>query len=67
VVSSGISRPPPTPCSTRKPIRAPTFQAAPDSTDPARNTTSEKIQVARPPNRASAQPLSGMTMPKDSR
>ncbi len=43
------------------------FHAAPESTEPARNTTSANSQVARPPKRASIQPLSGMTMPNDSR
>ena len=43
------------------------FQAAPQAIEPARNRASENIQTARPPNRASAQPLSGMTMANESR
>jgi hypothetical protein len=67
VVSNGSIRPPPAPCSTRKPIRLATFQAAPDAIEPMRKTLRLKSQTVRPPNRLSAQPLSGMTIPNDRR
>ena len=37
VMPSGISMPPPRPCSTRKPISAPMLQAVAQSTDPVTN------------------------------
>src|ERR1700733_2469995 len=67
VVSSGTIRPPPMPCTTRNAIRLPMFHAAPEATEPARNGASENAQTSRPPNRARAQPLSGMTMANESR
>ena len=42
VVSSGSIRPPPAPWSTRKAIRLPTFQAAPDSDRAERGRRSER-------------------------
>jgi hypothetical protein len=62
VVSTGTSSPPPMPWTTRNAINEPMFQAAPAATDAARKTPSAVSQVARPPNRASAQPLSGITI-----
>ena len=67
VSSSGTIIPPPSPCTTRKAIRLGMFHAAPHATDPARNTTSEPVQVSRPPKRPRAQPLSGITMANASR
>jgi hypothetical protein len=67
VVISGVIIPPPMPWTTRNAIRLSMFQAAPQATDPARNRASENVHTARPPNRESAQPLSGMTMANDSR
>jgi len=37
-------------------------QATPQSTEPPRNAQSENVQVARAPNRSTAQPVSGMTI-----
>ena len=67
VVISGVINPPPMPWTTRNAIRLSMFHAAPQATDPARNRASENVHTARPPNRASAQPLSGMTMANESR
>ena len=67
VVRTGISMPPPTPWTTRNTTRLPMFQARPQATEPARNTASEASQVALAPNLLMAHPLSGMTMPKESR
>ena len=67
VVISGVIIPPPAPWTTRNAIRLPMFQAAPHAIDPTMNRASENIHTARPPNRASAQPLSGMTMANESR
>ena len=38
VMPSGISMPPPRPCRTRKPIRAPMLQAVAQSTEPLTNS-----------------------------
>ena len=67
VVRTGISMPPPMPWMTRNATRLPMFQARPQATEPARNRASEVSHVARAPNRPMAHPLSGMTMPNDSR
>ena len=61
-MTSGAIIPAPAPWATRNTIRLPMFHAAPQATEPARNRVSENIQTARPPNLASAQVLSGMTM-----
>ena len=62
VCPAGMSRPPPTPCSTRKAIRLPADQAAPHSAEPAMNRTSEVIQTVLAPKRCTAQPVTGIVM-----
>ena len=58
--------PAPSPCSTRKATSDPIDQAAPASTEPARNTSSAKIHARLAPNRSAAHPVSGMTVAKAS-
>jgi hypothetical protein len=67
VPNTGISSPPPMPCTTRKAISESIFHASPDAIEPARNSPRDDIQVTLPPNLASAHLLSGITMPKASR
>ncbi|MNI65609.1 hypothetical protein D3C73_1211240 [compost metagenome] len=59
----GIRIPAPMPCSSRKTIRLPGFQAKAHKIEPARNTVSEKRYTFLPPKRLVAQPDIGIAMP----
>ena len=53
-IPTGISRPPPTPCSTRKSVSAATEVESPQATDPAVNAISATMYTllgAEPPRR----------------
>ncbi len=67
VISSGKIMPAPAPCSTRKAIRLSAFQATEHSAEPATKMVSAAIQSRLPPNRAWAQPTTGITTPRASR
>ena len=58
---TGITRPPPSPCSTRNAISAPADQARPHSSDPSANAATAPMKTRRVPNRSTAQPATGMT------
>jgi hypothetical protein len=60
VCISGKISPAPKPCSTRKPIRAPSLHAAAHSAEASTNTSSAAIHTRRPPQRRSAQPVTGI-------
>jgi hypothetical protein len=61
VMPSGISMPPPRPCSTRKAVSISTLFAAAHSTDPAVNSSTASMYRRLVPNRSAAQPVSGIT------
>jgi hypothetical protein len=63
----GSSIPPPSPCSTRKPIRLWIDQAVAHSAEPATNRLIAVIHTGLAPNRSMAQPVSGMTRATASR
>ena len=67
VESSGKSRPPPRPCTTRNAIRLPADHATPHRTEPPRNSSSDSIHMGFAPKRSTDQPASGMTMASASR
>ena len=67
VDSSGSIRPPPMPCTTRKPIRLGAFQARLHRIDPIMKMVSAIIHSRFPPVRAWAQATIGMTTPSESR
>ena len=62
VMPTGMIMPPPIPCRTRKPIRLPSDQAAPESIEPARNRPTDAIHTRLPPKRSVAHPASGITL-----
>lgn len=62
----GSMRPPPTPWSTRKPIRASMFHATLDRIEPTMNRASAPIQTCLAPKRSLAHPATGTTMPSAS-
>jgi hypothetical protein len=67
VVTVGSISPAPAPWMTRNRIRLPMFQAAPDRTDPVRNSIRENSHIRRPPKRSDSQPVTGMAIPIASR
>jgi hypothetical protein len=62
VMPAGMIMPPPSPCSTRKPISEPADHAMPDSAEPARKSTMEIRYRRLVPKRSAAQPVSGITV-----
>ena len=62
VMPSGMSMPPPRPCSTRKLISEPMLQAMAQAMEPSRNRTSASMYRRLVPNRSAAQPVSGITV-----
>ena len=60
VCATGMSSPPPMPCSARKRIRLSMFHAAAHSADPAVNSPSASRNRRFVPKRSPAQPLTGM-------
>jgi hypothetical protein len=67
IVTMGSMSPAPMPWISRNTIRLPMFQAAPEATDPARNSVSEDSHIRLAPNRAAAQTVTGMAMAMVSR
>ncbi len=67
VAISGIIRPPPTPCSTRKAMRLVALQARLHAMEATRKIVSAIIQSRLPPMRACAQPTTGIVTPSASR
>ncbi len=65
VMPSGISMPPPSPCSTRKPISDWISHAKLHNTEPLTNSTSAVMNSRLVPNRSAPQPVSGMTVASD--
>ena len=61
VIPSGISMPPPRPCSTRNPTSELTSHAVLHSTDPRVNSSSASMNSRLVPNRSAAHPVSGIT------
>jgi hypothetical protein len=59
-VPTGVSMPPPTPCSTRNAISDSTLQARPQRIEASVNTERANMNVRLVPNRSPAQPLTGM-------
>ncbi len=62
IMPSGISIPPPRPCSTRKPISMLMLEATEHSAEPAVNSASAVMYRRLVPNRSAAQPVTGMTV-----
>ena len=62
VMPSGMSMPPPSPCSTRKVISAVMFQDNPHRIEPIKNAVSAPMYSRLVPNRSAAQPVTGMTV-----
>ncbi len=61
VMATGTISPPPAPCTTRKAISDPVSQATPHRPDPAVNSATETRNTRRPPQRSTAQPVTGRT------
>lgn len=57
---TGVSRPPPTPCSTRKTTSAVRLPASPHRAEAAVNTPSAARNTGRLPNLSASQPDAGM-------
>ena len=58
---TGITIPPPRPCSTRNAISEPADHASPHSSDPPANAATAVMNTRRVPKRSTAQPASGIT------
>ena len=67
VIISGKIAPAPAPCTTRKATRLSAFQASEHSAEPVTKMVSAASQSRLPPNRAWAQPTTGITTPRASR
>ena len=62
VMPAGMIMPPPSPCSTRKPIRAPMLHAVAQSTEPVTNKAIAVMYNRLVPKRSAAQPVIGITV-----
>lgn len=67
VNAAGSSRPPPSPCATRKTMSAAGLHATAHSTEPATNPISATKKTRRTPKRSMSQPDSGIVVPAASR
>src|SRR4051812_9938310 len=67
VIPTGITIPPPSPCSTRNAISVPADQASPHSADPQTKTATAVMNTRRAPKRSTAQPVNGITAESASR
>src|SRR3954469_9881277 len=67
VIPTGITIPPPSPCSTRNAISVPADQASPHSADPQTKTATAVMNPLRAPKRSTAQPANGITAESASR
>src|SRR5690349_21978570 len=65
VMPSGISMPPPSPCSTRKLISEPMLQARPQAIEPSRNRDSASMYSRLVPNRRSEEHTSELQSRRD--
>ena len=59
-VPTGVSMPPPTPCSTRNATRLSMFHAAPHRADASVNITSANTKIFFVPKRSPSQPDAGI-------
>lgn len=63
----GSRIPAPKPCTTRKRMRVPMFQARPEAIDPAMNSTRPNSHNRLPPTRSTAHAVTGMVTVSASR
>ena len=59
---SGISMPPPMPCTTRNMMSCRIFDANAHSSEPSVNASTEPMKSRLVPNRSAAQPVTGITV-----